>query len=58
MAFTLKLNSNSMDVVMSVVRKYNVNPSEALDMIISSPQLIKDFNDGREQRGGNNKTKV
>ena len=58
MTFTLKLNKHSMDVVMSVVRKYNVHPSNALDIIIASPQLIKDFNDGREHRGDDCKSKV
>jgi hypothetical protein len=51
MAFTFKFNNNSMDVIMSIVRKYDVNPSEAVDMIIASPELIKESNDGREERG-------
>lgn len=46
MAFTFKFNSNTMDVIMSVARKYKVNPSEAVDMIMATPSLIKEANDG------------
>lgn len=49
MAFTFKFNNNSMDVIMSIVRKYNVNPSEAVDMIIADPSLIKESNDGTRE---------
>jgi len=52
MAFTFKFNNNSMDVIMSIVRKYEVNPSEAVDMLIANPELIKESNDGTEERGG------
>lgn len=51
MAFTFKFNNNSMDVIMSIVRKYNVNPSEAVDMMVASPELIKEANDGIKERG-------
>ena len=52
MAFTFKFNSNSMDVIMSIVRKYDVNPSEAVDMLIANPNIIKESKDGRKENGG------
>lgn len=49
MAFTFNFNKKSMDIIMTIVRKYNVNPSEAVDMLIANPRLIKESNDGTRE---------
>ena len=36
------LEDRSMDVIMHLVRKYDKNPSEIINMVILEPQLIYD----------------
>lgn len=51
MALELKFKSSTMDVIMRVSRKYDVNPSEAVDMLIAYPEIIKEAKGGIKQKG-------
>ncbi len=44
------LTDESMDIVMCLVRQYDKNPSEVINMVISNPQLIYDARSEIDER--------
>ena len=40
MSIRLKLEEENMDLLMSLVREYDMNPSEVLNMIFSDPSIL------------------
>lgn len=57
MALTFRFKSESMDVIMQVVREYEVTPSEAVDLLLTNKSIYKEAQYAIRERGSKRNAK-
>lgn len=53
MALQFKFESNNMDKIMYVVRKYNINPTDAVNLIFNNEDVYKEAKNAIKERDKN-----